>query len=93
VGTGRRDAGAALVVAVTGFVGFESAAAFGEESRDPARTVPHATYLALLVSTVLYAGCSWAISVATGPDRIVDAVRADGANLIFALAEPARAGR
>jgi amino acid transporter len=82
------DAGAALVVAITGFVGFETTAVFTEESKDSRRTVPHATYLALLVSTVLYAGCSWAMSVATGPDRIVSAAQAEGSNLIFALVEP-----
>jgi amino acid transporter len=63
--------GAALVLAMTGFVGFESAAIFSEEAKDPRRTVPVATFLTLLIIAVLYALSSWAMSVATGVDNIV----------------------
>lgn len=78
--------GALLVIATTGFVGFESSVVFSEESRDPRRTVPVATFLSVVIIAVLYALSSWAMTVATGPDKIVDTARHDGAETVFNLA-------
>jgi amino acid transporter len=75
--------GAILVLAVLGFIGFEAAVVFSEESRDPQRTVRTATYLSVAVIAVLYALSAWAMTVATGPDRIVDVSRAEGTEVIF----------
>jgi amino acid transporter len=80
--------GAALVTAVTGFVGFEATTVFSEETRDPKRTIARATYIAVGITGVLYGVSAWAMSVATGPDRIVEAARADGTDLIFNLVAP-----
>lgn len=80
--------GAALVTAITGFVGFESTTVFAEETKDPKRTIPRATYIAVAVTGLLYGLSAWAMSVATGPDRIVEAARADGTDLIFNLVSP-----
>ncbi|HEV7899456.1 MAG TPA: APC family permease [Planosporangium sp.] len=80
--------GAALVTAVAGFVGFEGTAVFSEETRDPRRTIARATYIALAVIGLLYGLCAWAMSVATGPDHIVDAAKKDGPELIFNLIAP-----
>jgi amino acid transporter len=79
-------AGAILALAVLGFVGFESAVVFSEETRDPRRTIPIATYIAVGGTAVLYAGASWAMTVVTGPDQIVARAQADGPELIFILA-------
>jgi amino acid transporter len=78
--------GAALAIAVTGFVGFESAAVFSEESRRHTRTVKTATYTALGAMTVLYAGSAWAMSVALGPENLVAAAREHGTDLPFFVA-------
>ncbi|WP_415830290.1 GNAT family N-acetyltransferase [Kibdelosporangium persicum] len=75
--------GALLVTAVTGFVGFEGGAVYAEESRDPRRTVARATYIAVAFVGVLYAVSAWALTVAIGPDRIVDAATQQQADLIF----------
>jgi amino acid transporter len=80
--------GAALATAIAGYVGFEGTAVFSEESKDPHKTVARATYLALAIIGLLYAFCAWAMSVATGPDRIVERATADGSQLIFTLAGP-----
>ncbi|SDY99819.1 Amino acid transporter [Micromonospora pattaloongensis] len=80
--------GAALVTAITGFVGFEATVVFSEETKDPKRTIARATYIAVAVTGLLYALSSWAMSVATGPDRIVEAARADGTELMFTLVAP-----
>ena len=78
--------GALLVIAVLGFVGFESSVVFSEESRDPRRTVPVATFAAVAIIAALYAVSSWAMTVATGPARIVEVTRQDGPETIFNLA-------
>ena len=61
---------------------------FSEETKDPRRTVARATYIAVAVTGLLYGLSAWAMSVATGPDNIVAAARADGTDLIFHLVSP-----
>jgi amino acid transporter len=78
--------GAILALAMLGFVGFESAVVFCEESRDPVRTVPAATFTSIALIAVLYAGGSWAMTVAVGPDRVAAVAREQGPETIFGLA-------
>ncbi|MGW4502224.1 APC family permease [Micromonospora sp. NPDC004336] len=78
--------GAVLVLAVLGFVGFESAVVFSEESRDPRRTVPLATYLSIAIIAAIYALSSWSMTVAVGPDRIAAEAGERGVGFIFDLA-------
>ncbi|MCA2214030.1 APC family permease [Jidongwangia harbinensis] len=78
-------AGALLVMAVTGFVGFEQSVVFSEESRDPRRTVPRATYIAIALIAGLYAFAAWAMISAAGP-TVVDRAVAEGPELFFNLA-------
>jgi amino acid transporter len=78
--------GALMVIAVTGFVGFESAAFYSEEAKDSHRTVPKATYLVVAVIALLYCLASWGMSVATGPGNIVSAAQKQGPDLVFNLA-------
>ncbi|MGW3889931.1 APC family permease [Micromonospora chokoriensis] len=78
--------GAVLVLAILGFVGFESAVVFSEESKDPKRTVPLATYLSVAIIAGLYALSSWTMTVAVGPDKIVAEAGGQGVELIFNLA-------
>ena len=40
---------------IAGYIGFEATAIYGEESKDPKRTVPMATYAAVTIITVLFA--------------------------------------
>ncbi|RJL23040.1 APC family permease [Bailinhaonella thermotolerans] len=77
--------GALLVIAMTGFVGFESSVVFSEESRDPRRTVPTATFVSIAIIAGLYALSSWAMTVAAGPGNIVEMARKDP-ELPFTLA-------
>jgi amino acid transporter len=64
--------GAALVFSVASFVGFESAAIYSEEARDPKRTVARATFIAVIAIGVFYALSSWFLANSIGPDTIVD---------------------
>lgn len=63
--------GAALAFGIAAFMGFESAALYGEESKDPRRTIPRATFLAVAVIGVFYTISSWALSLAIGPEKIL----------------------
>jgi amino acid transporter len=78
--------GALLVIGTTGFVGFESSVVFSEESRNPRRTVPVATFLSVAIIAGLYALSSWAMTVGIGPGKIVEVARRDGAETVFRLA-------
>jgi len=78
--------GALLVIAVTGFVGFESAAFYSEEARDSHRTVPVATYFCVALIAVLYCLQAWAQSVVTGPGQIVAVAQRDQGEMVFNLA-------
>ncbi|HLN65985.1 MAG TPA: APC family permease [Streptosporangiaceae bacterium] len=73
------------VVAVLGFVGFEQAPVLAEEARHARRTVPVATYLALGMIAVVYAGVSWAMAARAGDGHVVAAAAAQGPGLLFGL--------
>ena len=79
---------AALAIAIAGSVGFEGTAVLSEETRRPRQTVPRATYLAVAFIAVLYALCSWAMSVGAGTNKIVERATIDGSELSFNLAAP-----
>ncbi|ART72141.1 amino acid transporter [Mycobacterium dioxanotrophicus] len=63
--------GIALIFALAGYIGFEATAVFRDEARDPARTIPRATYVALLVIGGFYALSSWALVSAWGDADVV----------------------
>lgn len=78
--------GAALVFVGAAFMGFETTAIYAEEARNPARTLPRATYVALLIIMGFFAVSSWLLVVAVGPDQIVAGVTQDAGGIWFALA-------
>jgi amino acid transporter len=77
--------GALLVMAVTGFVGFEQSVVFSEESRDPRRTVARATYIAIALIAVLYGFAAWTMMSAAGAD-VVGRAGNEGPELFFNVA-------
>ncbi|MGV9541473.1 APC family permease [Nocardia beijingensis] len=78
--------GIALMFAIASFVGFEATAIYGEEARDPKRTVPLSTYAAVLVIGVVYAIASWAMVLAFGSDEVAVAAGEDPSGLAFTAA-------
>ncbi|MCV7065271.1 APC family permease [Mycolicibacterium farcinogenes] len=64
--------GIAVLFALTGFIGFEATAVFRDEARDPERTIPRATYAAVLLIGGFYAVTCWAFVVAIGPDQVME---------------------
>ncbi|NMN99958.1 APC family permease [Gordonia sp. TBRC 11910] len=75
--------GISLMLAFGSFVGFEATSLYGEEARDPRRSVPRATYLSLAVITVFYVLISWAAISAYGVGKAQQAAQADTENFIF----------
>jgi len=64
--------GLGLLMAFWSWVGFESTAIYGEESRDPKRIVPRATLIAVIGIGVFYTFVSWGVIVGNGPTRSVE---------------------
>jgi amino acid transporter len=64
--------GASLTFCVASFVGFESAAIYSEECKDPKKTVARATFIAVALIGVFYALSSWLLANSIGPSNMVD---------------------
>ncbi|MFT2214193.1 APC family permease [Rhizobium giardinii] len=62
--------GVALVFVVGSFIGFEATAIFGEEAENPGKTIPRATYIAVLLITIFYAFSTWTIVQFYGPAAV-----------------------
>jgi amino acid transporter len=90
-------AGIAIAFAFASFIGFEATAIYGEESKDPKRTVPKATYWAIGIITALFAIVSLAMVTGMGastlPDKIIEFSSIEGvplanpAGVLFALSD------
>jgi amino acid transporter len=77
--------GVALMFAFTSFIGFESAALYGEEAHDPKRSIPIATYAAVFLIGVFYLFTAWTTVGAIGVDQAASVARSGGGMLMFAL--------
>lgn len=74
--------GVGITFAVAGFLGFEATAIFRDEARDPEKTIPRATYIAIISIGIFYAISSWALVLAWGPSQILAAATADPSGLM-----------
>lgn len=62
--------GLGLLFACVSFIGFESTAIYRAEARDPDRTVPKATYIAVIGVSIFYLISAWILVDAWGPSQI-----------------------
>jgi amino acid transporter len=69
-----------LLMCFTAFIGFEATSIYAEEAKDPARTVPIATYMSLFLIGIFYVFSSWCMVVAVGSDKLMP--------VLHALADP-----
>jgi amino acid transporter len=74
--------GIAIMFALAGFLGFEATVVFRDEAHDPARTIPRATYVSLLLIGAFYALSSWAIVSAWGDAGAVERAAADPGTMV-----------
>jgi len=64
--------GIAVMFAFASFIGFEATVIYGGECREPAITVPRATYVSILLILAFFAFVTWAIVCAYGLARVAD---------------------
>lgn len=69
----------AIVLSIFAFTGFESAAAVGEESRDPKRLIPKAIFGSLLIIGLFYCVTAWGLQVGWGVNELDGMATADRA--------------
>lgn len=73
--------GLALLFAIGNFFGFEATVIYRDEVKDPKRTIPRATYLAVAGIGIFYALAAWAYVVYFGSEHAQAAAETDTANL------------
>ncbi|MBX8688865.1 amino acid permease [Mycobacterium vulneris] len=71
-GIAGASAGLGLFFAFWSWVGFESTAMYGEESRNPKKIIPRATMLSVVGVGLFYVFVSWMAIAGTGPQRAVE---------------------
>jgi amino acid transporter len=76
--------GIAFMFAFTSFIGFEATAIFGEEAKDPKRSVPRATIAAIAFIGVVYFVSSWLIVGANGGAGAQAVAAKDPGTFVFA---------
>lgn len=75
--------GVALMFAFCCFVGFESTTIYGEEAKDPSRTVPLATYVAIAIIGIFYTLTTWCLGLAYANSDVQNVAGADMINFVF----------
>jgi amino acid transporter len=75
--------GIALMFAIASFIGFEATAVFRDEAHLPHRTIPRATYTALILIGVFYTVSSWAVVTAWGDAGAVQRATADPGTMVI----------
>ncbi|MFF4572761.1 APC family permease [Streptomyces sp. NPDC001410] len=79
--------GVSLMFAFVSFIGFESAALYGKEAKDPRRSVPRATYAAVVLIAGFYALTSWLAVGAVGSDKVREVAGKQMGDLFFVLGD------
>jgi amino acid transporter len=72
-----------LAFAFAAFMGFESTALYRPEAREPERTIPRATYGAVIFMGLFYCLVVWAVIQAYGNEGVIAAASGDPATLFF----------
>lgn len=81
-------AGGMFVLVLGAFIGFEGTAIYSGETREPKRTIPRATYLAVAFLALFYTFATWAATVGFGADGLVSLAHSDDfGNMYFDLAD------
>ncbi|GIE99478.1 amino acid permease [Paractinoplanes rishiriensis] len=75
-------AGTLIVIGMTAFAGVEQSAVYIEESKNPRRTIPVATYATIATIAAVYVFAAW-VQISAGGAQIIDRAAAEGADLFF----------
>lgn len=70
------------------YIGFEGTAIYSEEAKDPKRTIPIATFVAIAFLAVFYAVMYWVVIYGFGVERALELAQGDEfATMVFVQAE------
>ncbi|GAA4375989.1 APC family permease [Agromyces bauzanensis] len=75
--------GVGLMFAIAAFIGFEATAIFRDEAKDPSRTIPIATYVAVIGIGIFYTLATWGLVMAWGPSEVVDVAAQDPGAMVI----------
>ena len=78
--------GIAVIYAINGCIGFEATAIYQEEAVDRVRTIPRATYGAVLVLGTFYVLSAWCLVLAVTPEKVQQVAAADPGRLVTGIA-------
>ncbi len=78
-----------LLFCFAAFIGFEATTIYGEEAKNPQRTIPIATYCSVLLIGGFYALSVWAMVVGVGADKIVPLLQSlqDPTTFIYGMSD------
>ncbi len=78
-----------LLFCFAAFIGFDATTIYGEEAKDPKRTIPIATYSSVLLIGGFYALSVWSMIVGVGADKIVPMLQAmqDPTTFIYGMSD------
>ncbi|SEO02884.1 APC family permease [Pseudomonas sp. NFACC39-1] len=78
-----------LLFCFAAFIGFEATTIYGEEAKNPQRTIPIATYSSVLLIGGFYALSVWSMVVGVGADKIVPMLQAleDPTTFIYGMSD------
>lgn len=79
--------GLGIMFAIYCFIGFEATVIFREEAKDPDRTIPKATYIAVLGVGLFYILSMWCEVTVIGSGNIVNYAAAHGESTYLLIAE------
>jgi amino acid transporter len=65
---------AAILFCFGSFIGIEATTIYGEEARDPEKTIPRATYLAVLMIGVFFVFTTWLMIAGTGANQLQEVI-------------------
>lgn len=59
-----------MILGITSFIGFENAADFGEETKNPRRAIPIAVLSAIIFAIVFYVFITYSVTIGYGVDKL-----------------------
>jgi len=75
-----------IMFAFFAFIGFEATAVFRDEARDPDRTIPRATFGAVIGIGVFYSFSAWMMQLGVGTDNVLEVAAENPTRMVLDLA-------
>lgn len=76
-------AGVSIMYAFSVFIGFEATTIYGEEAKDPKKTVARATYIAIAIISIFYVITTWSLLASYGGSAAVASAAKDPGNFLL----------